>query len=315
MLLRRARGAGGKRRRGEREEEDAQGPRGGGGSHGGDGGIHVVEVTVPRAAAGDAARREGAGVGLSIDLAGKKALVTGGSRGIGAAIAVRLAEAGADVAINYPRNKKPAEETAAAVRARGREALLVKANVADPDAHQAVFDAIREAWGSLDVLVSNAASGVIKPAMELTPKHWHWTMDINAAALLPLVQHAVTLMGDRGGHVVAVSSLGAVRAIPNYAAVGASKAALECLVRHLAVELAPRQVRVNAVSAGVVDTDALKYFPNREQMLTEGARRTPVGRLVEPSDVADAVLYLVSPLSKMVVGQTMVVDGGYSVVG
>ncbi len=192
--------------------------------------------------------------------------------------------------------------------------LLVKGNVADPEALDGMFAAIREEFGSLDILVSNAASGVIKPALELTPKHWNWTMDINAAALLPLVQHASKLMADRGGHVVAVSSLGAVRAIPNYAAVGASKAALESLVRHLAVELAPRGMRVNAVSAGVVDTDALKHFPNREQMLSEGAKRTPAGRLVEPQNVADAVLWLVSPFASMVVGQTIVVDGGYSVV-
>ena len=251
---------------------------------------------------------------LSIDLHGKKALVTGGSRGIGAAVAIRLAEAGADVAINYLRNKKPAEETAAAVRSKGVKALLVKGNVADDDAMEPMFAAIKESFGSLDILVSNAASGVIKPAMELTHKHWNWTMDINAAALLPLVQHASKLMGAKGGHVIAVSSLGAVRAIPNYAAVGASKAALESLVRHIAVELAPRHIRVNAVSAGVVDTDALKHFPNREQLLAESAKRTPAGRLVEPSDVADAVLWLVSPLASMVVGQTIIVDGGYSVV-
>ena len=227
---------------------------------------------------------------------------------------MRLAEAGADVAINYLRNKKPAEETAAAVRAKGGKVLLVKCNVADADAHDAMFTAIEESFGTLDILVSNAASGVIKPAMELTPKHWNWTMDINAAALLPLVQHASKLMAGHGGHVVAVSSLGAVRAIPNYAAVGASKAALESLVRHLAVELAPVGIRVNAVSAGVVDTDALKHFPNREQLLSESAKRTPAGRLVVPLDVADVVLWLASPLSSMVVGQTVVVDGGYSVV-
>ncbi|HVG94316.1 MAG TPA: enoyl-[acyl-carrier-protein] reductase FabL [Planctomycetota bacterium] len=252
--------------------------------------------------------------GLSVDLRGKHALVTGGSRGIGKAIAVRLAEAGADVAINYLRNRKPAEETAAEVRARGVKALLVKGNVADPETHDEIFKALREGFGSLDILVSNAASGVIKPAMELTPKHYAWTMGINAAALLPLTQQAVGLMGDRGGHVVAVSSLGAVRALPHYAAVGASKAALESLVRHLAVELAARGVRVNAVSAGVVDTDALKHFPNREMMLSESARRTPAGRLVEPRDVADAVLWLCSPMASMVVGQVIVVDGGYSIV-
>jgi enoyl-[acyl-carrier protein] reductase III len=253
--------------------------------------------------------------GLAVDLTGKRALVTGGTRGIGRAIAERLAEAGADVAINYLRNKKPAEEAAASVRKTGRKVLLVKGNVADADALDAMFAQIEAEMGGLDVLVSNAASGVIKPALELTLKHWHWTMDINAAALLPLVQHATKLMGTAGGHVVAVSSLGAVRAIPNYAAVGASKAALESLVRHLAVELAPRGIRVNAVSAGVVDTDALLHFPNREAMLAEGERRTPAGRLVAPRDVADAVLFLVSPLSSMIVGQTMVVDGGYSIVG
>jgi enoyl-[acyl-carrier protein] reductase III len=251
--------------------------------------------------------------GLSIDLSGRRALVTGGSRGIGRAIAVRLAEAGADVAINYLRNKKPAEETAAAVRAVGRKALLLKGNVAEPEIHDGLFDTIRDEFGGLDILVSNAASGVIKPAMELTLRHWHWTMDINAAALLPLAQRAIGLMGGRGGHVIAVSSLGAVRAIPSYAAVGASKAALESLVRHMAVELAPSGVRVNAVSAGVVDTDALKYFSNRDLLLSESARRTPAGRLTEPRDVADAVLWLTSPLASMVVGQTIVVDGGYSI--
>jgi enoyl-[acyl-carrier protein] reductase III len=252
--------------------------------------------------------------GVNIDLAGRKALVTGGSRGIGRAIAVRLAEAGCDVAINYLRNRVQAEETAAAVEAHGRRALLHKVNVADEDRLDEMFAAIREAFGGLDILVSNAASGVIKPALELTSRHWHWTMDINAAALLPLVQRARPLMGT-SGHVIAVSSLGAIRAIPNYAAVGASKAALESLVRHLAVELAPQGIRVNAISAGVVDTDALKHFSNREQLLTESARRTPAGRLTQPEDVADAALFLVSPLARMMVGQTVVVDGGYSIMG
>ena len=252
--------------------------------------------------------------GIGIDLAGRKALVTGGSRGIGRAIALRLAEAGCDVAINYLRNRKPAEETARLVQAQGRQALTLKCNVAHTDELPGVFEQIRETFGHLDIVVSNAASGVIKPAMELTQRHWHWTMDINAAALLPIAQHAVPLMPG-GGQIVAVSSIGAVRAIPNYAAVGASKAALESLVRHLAIELAPSGIRVNAISAGVVDTDALKHFPNREQILVESARRTPKGRLTEPQDVADAVLFLVSPLSAMMIGQTMVVDGGYAIMG
>jgi len=252
---------------------------------------------------------------VGIDLSGKKALVTGGSRGIGRAIAIRLAEAGCDVAINYLRSRKPAQETAEAVEARGRKAFTYKVNVAQTEKLGDMFAAIEEEFGRLDILVSNAASGVIKPAMELTNRHWHWTMDINAAALLPLAQHASKLMGEEGGHIIAVSSLGAVRAIPNYAAVGASKAALESLVRHLAVELAPSNIRVNAISAGVVDTDALKHFSNRSELLDESARRTPAGRLTEPSDVADAALFLASDLAEMMVGQTIVVDGGYSIMG
>lgn len=253
--------------------------------------------------------------GINIDLSGKKALVTGGSRGIGRAIALRLAEAGCDIAINYLRSKAPAAETAAAVRALGRKALTLKCNVANLENLDGMFAQIKEEFGTLDIIVSNAASGVIKPAMELTRRHWQWTMDINAAALLPLAQHGCPLMPEAGGHIVAVSSLGAQRAIPNYAAVGASKAALESLIRHLAVELAPQGVRVNAISAGVVDTDALKHFPNRTEILAESERRTPAGRLLDPSDVADAVLYLVSPLADMMLGQTMVVDGGYSIIG
>ncbi len=253
--------------------------------------------------------------GIGIDLTGRKALVTGGSRGIGRAIAVRLAEAGCDVAINYLRSRGPAAETAAAVEACGRKAMTYKVNVARTDRIAGMFEAVRDEWGSLDILVSNAASGVIKPAMELTRRHWEWTMDINASALIPLSQQASALMGENGGHIIAVSSLGAVRAIPNYAAVGASKAALESLVRHLAVELAPRGIRVNAISAGVVDTDALKHFSNRNELLEESARRTPAGRLTEPADVADMALFLASPLADMMVGQTVVVDGGYSIMG
>ncbi len=253
--------------------------------------------------------------GIGIDLTGRKALITGGSRGIGRAIALRLAEAGCDIAINYLRSRESAAATAAEVEKLGRKALLYKVNVARSDRLEDMFKAIGDEFGRLDILVSNAASGVIKPAMELTRRHWEWTMDINAGALIPLAQHAAALMGEQGGHIIAVSSLGAVRAIPNYAAVGASKAALESLIRHLAVELAPRGIRVNAISAGVVDTDALKHFSNRNQLLTESARRTPAGRLTEPGDVADTALFLTSPLADMMIGQTVIVDGGYSITG
>ena len=248
-----------------------------------------------------------------IDLSGKVALVTGGSRGIGRAIAVALARAGADVAINYLRKREMAEQTAELIREQGRRALVLKANVGEPEHIDRMFESIAQEFGHLDILVSNAASGVLKPLLDLTMKHWRYTVDINAGTLIPLAQHAVRLMTRGSGRIVAVSSLGATRAIPYYTLVGASKAALESLVRHLAVELAPRGILVNAVSAGVVETDALRHFPNREQLLQASLERTPAGRLTTPEDVAGAVLFLCSDLARMIVGQTIVVDGGYSI--
>jgi enoyl-[acyl-carrier protein] reductase III len=172
-----------------------------------------------------------------------------------------------------------------------------------------------EHFGGLDILVSNAAAGVLRSVEELTVRHFEWTMAINATCLLPLSQRAIPLMMERGGgKIVAVSSLGATRAIPNYTAVGASKAALESIVRHLAIEMAGKNINVNVVSAGVVDTDALKHFPNREELLTKGLERTPAGRLTEPKDVANVVLFLCTSRADMIHGQTLTVDGGYSII-
>lgn len=251
----------------------------------------------------------------TLDLKGKVALVTGGSRGIGRSIAIRLAEAGAHIAINYLRNRSAANETMMEIQRNGVEALAIKANVGDYQNIENMIQQVKRTFGSLDILISNAASGVLKPALELTERHWHWTMDINAGTLLPLVKHAVPLMGTHGGTIIAVSSLGSIRAIPNYAAVGASKAALESLIRHLAAELAPKGISVNAVSAGVVDTEALKHFPNREEMLHKSIEKTPTGRLTLPDDVANVVLFLCTDLAKQIQGQTIIVDGGYSILG
>ena len=245
-----------------------------------------------------------------IDLKGKRALITGGSRGIGRAIAEELSAAGCDIAINFLRNKKAAEEVGSSLK---RKPLLLKGNVAEEESVAEMFEVIQKEWGALDIVVSNAASGVLKPPLELTLHHWHWTMDINSWALLSLTQHAVPLMKN-GGHVIGISSLGSIRAIPNYTLVGASKAALESIVRHLAQELSSKKIHVNAVSAGVVDTDALKHFSNRDQLLKNSKIKTPAGRLVEPRDVAKVVLFLCSDLSEMICGQTIVVDGGYSIV-
>ncbi len=248
------------------------------------------------------------------ELTGKVALVTGGSRGIGRAIAVRLAEHGVDIVVNYVRHKRDAQDTATEVENLGRKCLLIKANVAKEDDVTAMFEKIGEHFGKLDILVSNAASGVLKPIMELTERHWNWAMDINARALLTLAQKGAPLMTE-GGSIIAVSSLGAIRAIENYTTVGASKAALESLVRHLAVELGQRKINVNTVSAGAVDTDALKKFPNRDEILNTALERTPMGRLTTPDDVADVALFLCSPFSTMIQGQVITVDGGYAIMG
>lgn len=250
---------------------------------------------------------------MDLKLRGQRALVTGSSRGIGRAIALSLADLGVDVAINFLRNRRQAEATADELRARGVRVLAVKGNVANPEHVERIFKEIDTAWGGLEILVSNAASGVLKPVEELSLHHFHWTMDINAAALLPLAQRFLELSASGEKKLVAVSSLGATRAIQNYTAVGASKAALESIVRHMAAELAPRGVRVNAVSAGTVDTDALRHFPNRDELLAETERRTPAGRLLDPQDVANAVVFLCTDYASMIHGQTLMVDGGYSV--
>lgn len=246
------------------------------------------------------------------DLQGKVALVTGSSRGIGKAIVLRLAENGVNIVVNYVRHHRDAEETAALIEKRGASCLVVKANVANDDDVKNMFELIKERYGRLDILVSNAASGVLKPVMELSSRHWNWAMDINARSLLTLAQQSMPLMTD-GGRIIAVSSLGSVRAVENYTTVGASKAALESLVRHLAVELGPKGILVNTISAGAVDTEALKKFPNRDEILGRALERTPVGRLTTPEDVADLALFLCCPLANMIHGQTVVVDGGYSI--
>lgn len=250
---------------------------------------------------------------MDLKLRNKRALVTGSSRGIGRAIALSLADFKVDVAINYLRNRQKAEETAHEIESRGVRSMVVKGNVAKPDQVDRLFQTIDETWGGLEILVSNAASGVLKPAKELTLHHFDWAMHINAAALLPLIQNFSRLKSQGEKVLVAVSSLGATRAIPNYTAVGASKAALESMVRHLAAEFAPEGIRINAVSAGTVDTDALKHFPNREELLEESRTRTPAGRLVEPQDVANTVVYLCTQYASMIHGQTLIVDGGYSI--
>ena len=245
----------------------------------------------------------------------KVALITGSGRGIGRAIALQFARLGADVVINFFRNRQPAEETAALIRQMGRRALVVKANVGDLEDLDRLFQATDQAFDGLDFFIHNAASGYNRPVMEQKPRGWEWTMNINARSLLFAAQKAVPLMQKRGGGaIVSLSSPGANRVLPEYVVVGASKAALEALTRYLAVELAPYRIVVNAVSPGVVLTDALRHFAAlREQDLIEEVRTaTPAGRLVTPEDVAQVVAFLCSPGAAMIRGQAVTLDGGYT---
>jgi len=241
------------------------------------------------------------------------ALVTGSGRGIGRAIAVRLASEGAAVIVNYFRNRAGAEQTASAVEALGRRATIVRANVGEISGIDQLFEAAQAEFDRLDILVCNAASGYNRPAMEQKPRGWDWTMNINARSLLFCAQRAVPLM-VQGGSIVSLSSPGATRVLPEYVVVGASKAAIEALTRYLGVELAPRGIRVNAVSPGIVETEALRHFHSLqgEDPFARLAERTPAGRLATPEDVANVVAFLCSPDAAMICGQTIVVDGGYT---
>jgi len=248
-------------------------------------------------------------------LAGKIAFVTGGARGIGRATALKLAGAGCDVAIIYHNSHEEADAVCAAIRALGRRAIAIQADVSDPASVAEAFAEFRKQFDRVDIVISNAAIGVLKPAMELTLKHFRRCLETNALALNSLAQNAVPLM-PAGGCIIGLSSLGSVRAIPQYSFIGASKAALESLARGLAQELGhAKKIRVNIVSAGVVDTDALKFFPNREELLAEYARRTPLGPKLTTEQVADAVFLLCLPEAAMITGHTLVVDGGYCISG
>lgn len=247
-------------------------------------------------------------------LTNKVALITGGARGIGKATALKLADSGCDIAVVYYNSSDEAEQLVQAIQSKGRRAIALQANVADQQSVKDMFNGFREHFDHLNFLISNAASGVLKPALKMSTKHWRWCLETNALALNHLVSAGLELMQPKG-RVIALSSLGAERAIPNYAFIGASKAALEALVRSLSIELAPYQITANTVSAGVVDTDALKYFPNREHLIEEYNQRSLSDRALLPEDVANAIYLLCLPEADMINGHTLFVDAGYSRVG
>lgn len=251
-----------------------------------------------------------------IDLSGNVALVTGGSRGIGRAIAIRLAEAGADVALNYVSSRSAAMETAEAIQALGRKVAVIKADISEQDDIEAMVEFVAERFGRLDILVSNAASGGFRPLLSTTAQQFEAAMNTNARALVFLARAALPLLRktERRSKIIALSSHGAELALPMYGLIGASKAALESLARHLALELGNQSVNVNVVRAGLVETDSTRNLPGVDTLFeADRSRSLCGGRKLQPRDVADAVLYLASPLSDMIQGQTIVIDGGASI--
>lgn len=250
----------------------------------------------------------------TLPLSGKTAVITGSGRGIGSAIALELARMGANVAINFFRNRGPAEVTAAEVEAAGGRAIIVKAHVGRREQVERLVAEATAAFGGVDIFIANAASGVPRPLLEQGEREWDWTVDINARSLFYGVKAAAPGMKARGwGRVIGVTSMGSRRTLPNYGLVGVSKAAIETLIRYFAVELAPFGIRCNAISPGIVLTDALHHFPDWEWMVESARQRTPTGGFVTSAQVAAVAGFLCTEAASGIVGQTIVVDHGYEV--
>jgi len=244
---------------------------------------------------------------------GKKALITGGSRGIGKAIALELARNGVDCVINYLRNEEAAQEVKTALDEIGVKAHTIQGNVGDPDQLKQLINETGEFFNNeVDIFVHSAALGAFKPVLNLKPNQWDMSFNINVKALYLAAKQLVPMMEGRNSSILSISSLGSIRYIPDYGAIGISKAAMENLIRYLGVELAPKKIRVNAVSGGPIDTDALKMFPKHDQMIENCLARTPAGRIGTPEDISRVIAFLCSEQSRWIIGQTLIADGGMS---
>jgi enoyl-[acyl-carrier protein] reductase III len=246
---------------------------------------------------------------------GKVAVVTGGSRGIGRACVLKLTTLGADVVVNYSRSAEDAEATVRDAAGLGVRAEAMRADMGERDEIVQLFKNVGDAFGKVDILVNSAARGLERPrgAVDSMPKHLKHSIDVNLFGPWFCSQEAVRLMGD-GGAIINIHSPGSERYMPRYAPVGVSKGALASLTTYLAVELAPRGVRVNGVSSGLVEgSDGIRMLD--EELLSRYREVAPAGRLVQPEEVADAVAFLAGPEASMIVGHVLVVDGGYSLVG
>ncbi len=250
---------------------------------------------------------------MTAPLLGKVAFVTGGTRGIGRAISLALAKAGANLAINYLRNKEEAVKTEKAIQSIGVRCIRLKGHLGNPKQISSMFQTIKEEFGTLDILINNAASGVNRPGIELNEKHFDWTLNTNLKGPWLSIKEAVPIMNP-GGRIINVTSLGSQRVLRNYTSVGISKAALEALTRYMAIELAPRGINVNAISPGYINTDALSHFPNEEQMIRDATAITPNKQILTAEDIGKVVLFLATDDASMIRGQVIIVDGGMSLI-
>ncbi|HEY3121494.1 MAG TPA: SDR family oxidoreductase [Vicinamibacteria bacterium] len=237
--------------------------------------------------------------------------MTGGTRGIGRAVSLAIAASGAAVYAVFARNQACAAALAEHAAQQGLDIRCLRADLTDDEQFRRCVETIRSATDRIDVIVHSAASGVHREAAQLTVRHLAWTFAINVFAFHRLLVELLPLMGP-GGRIIGVTSHGGTRAVRLYAAVGSSKGALESLFRHYAQELAPRGIAVNLVCPGLVLTEALDAFPDREDRVQAALSKTPTGRLTTVDDVAEAVLFLCGERASQIVGQTLVIDGGRS---
>ena len=257
------------------------------------------------------------GDGLPLD--GRVAVVTGASRGMGRAIALRLARDGADCVVMYRRNAARAGEVVTEVERLGRRALALPIELGEPAQVAPAFARIGEAFGRVDIVVANAAATAFKPMLEQKAHNIERTFAISVQSFVAAVQAAVPLMGGRPGRIVAVSGIDSFQAMTGHGVLGAAKAALESLVRALAMELGPLGITVNGVNPGLVETDSAQMYVERgiSQEYREAVARvvaqTPVRRAGTGEDVAGLVAYLASDAAGFLTGQTIVIDGGLTV--
>ena len=246
-------------------------------------------------------------------LKGKQALITGGTRGIGRAISARFVAAGASVIANYVRDEKAAQSLRDQVEAEGSRITLCRADITGPKGVETLLQAVESQAPTVSIFVHCAATGVHRSLDKLNLRHFDWTHGLNVRAFFDLVQRLLPRF-DATASVLAISSQGAMRAVPYYTVVGSSKGALEALVRHFAVELAPRGIRVNALSPGTVLTEAWDVLPEGERRLADAVARSPMGRLNTLDEIALAAQFLCSDAASGIVGQTIAVDGGAGIV-